>query len=350
MEELNDVDSVLDPESNRDPNPEDYGWTRITDRSECRLALEELKDQMDSHLDDIDAFLVYARTRVMRDKFANYSDFLDYIFPNETFNASSVPLHGECLDLKQQVIEMDDIIFNITDLGWNVSLSTTYNEAYKYAVQIPLLYRRRKLYNESYIYDVHDEVIAKCNWLMNWGEESKETGEKALDDFEKIMDERDTALRHFESIGRLFNRLYNKVFNKILPAVTLGDYYLEGNVTKLTLSGAFDTIHFRKVVDELSDLSTDLSELSNTYANAMINGRDKFEDMYEKMLSLKLPILNLMTVNTLELVKHAAEINDSRMQDLVHNLKENPRDIIELVKETYNRCDGSYGVSDTTSK
>ena len=292
---------------------------------------------MDGHLDDIDAFVVHARTRVMRDKFANYSDFLDYIFPHETFNATSVPLHGECLDLKQQAIEMDEIIFNITDLGWNITLSRTYNEAYKYAIQIPPLYRRRKLYNESYIYEVHDEVIAKCNWLKNWGEESKETGEKALDDFEKIMDERDTALRHFESIGRLFNRLYDKVFNKILPAVTLGDYYLEGNVTKLTLSGAFDTLHLRKAVDELSDLSGDLSEFTNAYANAMINGRDKFKDMYEKMLSLKLPILNLLTANNLKLVKHTAEINDSRMQDLVHNLKENPRDIIELVEETYNR-------------
>ena len=127
------------------------------------------------------------------------------------------------------------------------------------------------------------------------------------------------------------------MFNKILPAVTLGDYYLEGNVTKLTLSGAFDTLHLRKAVDELSDHSADLSEFTNAYANAMINGRDKFEDMYEKMLNLKLPILNLMTVNTLELVKHAAQINDSRMQDLVHNLRQNPEDIIELVKETYNR-------------
>ena len=200
---------------------------------------------MDGHLVDIDAYVVYARTRVMRDKFANYSDFLDYIFPNETFNASSVPLHGECLDLKQQAIEMDNIIF-ITDLGWNITLSATYNEAYKYAVQIPPLYRRRKLYNESYIYDVHDEVIAKCNWLKNWGEESKETGQKALDNFDKIMDERDTTVRHFESISRLFNRLHDKVFNKILPTVTLGDYYLEGNVTKLTLSGAFDTLHYVK--------------------------------------------------------------------------------------------------------
>ena len=159
---------------------------------------------MDGHLDNIDAFVVHARTRVMRDKFANYSYFLDYIFPNETFNATSVPLHSECLDLKKQAIEMDDIIFNITDLGWNITLSRTYNEAYKYAVQIPPLYRRRKLYNESYIYDVHDEVIAKCNWLKNWGEESKQAGEKALDDFDKIMDERDTALRHFEKYWQTF--------------------------------------------------------------------------------------------------------------------------------------------------
>ena len=36
-------------------------------------------------------------------------------------------------------------------------------------------------------------------------------------------------------------------------------------------------------------------------------------------------------------MKHTAEINDSRMQNLVHNLNENPRDIMELVKETYNR-------------
>ena len=57
----------------------------------------------------------------------------------------------------------------------------------------------------------------------------------------------------------------------------------------------------------------------------------------KKVLKLKLPVLNFVTVNELELVKQAGEINDSSMHDLVHNLKENPEDIIELVKETYNR-------------
>ena len=46
---------------------------------------------------------------------------------------------------------------------------------------------------------------------------------------------------------------------------------------------------------------------------------------------------NFVTVNELELVKQAGEINDSSMHDLVHNLKENPEDILELVKEMYNR-------------
>ena len=186
-------------------------------------------------------------------------------------------------------------------------------------------------------YDFDHKVRETCNWLKKWGEESKEAGEKALDDFDKIMDERNTALRHFESVSRLFNRLHYKVFNEILPAVTLADYYLEGNVTKLTLSETFETTHFHKEVEALSDLNDGIVEVTNAYTNAMIHGRDKFEHMYEKMLKLKLPILNLVTVNNLELVKLAAEINDPLVKSLVQGLKENPNRIIELVKEMYNR-------------
>ena len=325
------------PDSPTYPNPEDYAWTRITDRSECRPALEELKDQVNSLLDDIDSDIAYVKKRLIKDKFVSYDEFLDDIFPNGTFNATSVPSHTDCMSLKKEVIEMDELFLRITELGSNISHSMSYNEAYKYAVQIPPLYRRRKQYNESFIKSFDTEIKAKCNWLKNWGEESKEAGEKALDDFDKILDEREITLRHFESLTRLFNKLHHEVFNRILPAVTLGDHYLEGYVIKLKLSEAFEETHFRKAVEALSDLGADLVEVTNAYANAMINGRDKFEDMFGKMLNLKLPILNSLTANNLKLVKQAAEINDSRLQDLVLGLKVNPEDIIELVKETYNR-------------
>ena len=335
------MSSVVDgddiPDSDPDPSPEDNVWTRITDRSECRSAMKELKDKMNYLLDDIDDYVAWAKNRLIQDKFANYSKFLDYMFPNDTFNATSVPSHLECLGLKNEVIEMDDLFLLITELGWNISRSLSYDEAYRYAVQIPPLYKKRKLYDESYIYDFDYKVRETCNWLKNWGEESKDAGEKALDDFDKIMDERNAALRHFETVSRLFNRLHDKVFNRILPALTLAHYYLEGNVTKLTLSETFETTHFHKEVEALSDLSDDLVEVTNAYTDAMIKGRDKFEDMYEKMLNLKLPVLNLVTVNSLELVKQAAEINDPLVKGLVQGLKENPNDVIELVKDMYNR-------------
>ena len=124
-EQDQNVDS--NPDSPTDPNPEDYAWTRITDRSECRPALEELKDQVNSLLDDIDSDIAYVKKRLIKNKFVNYDEFLDYIFPNGTFNATSVPSHTECMNLKKEVIEMDELFLRITELGSNISHSMSYN-------------------------------------------------------------------------------------------------------------------------------------------------------------------------------------------------------------------------------
>ena len=149
MSSVVDGDDISD--SDPDPSPEDKAWTRITDRSECRSAMNELKDQMNYLLDNVDAYVTWARNRLIQDKFENYSKFLDKMFPNDTFNATSVPSHVKCLGLKNEVIEMDDLFLLITELGWNISRALSYDESYGYAVQIPPLHKRRRLYDESFI-------------------------------------------------------------------------------------------------------------------------------------------------------------------------------------------------------
>ena len=277
------------PDSDPDPSPEDYPWTTITDRSECKFAMEELKDQMDGFLNDIVGVLIRRRKNPIQGMYANYREFLNYIFPNGTFNASSVLSHQECLDIEEKIYEMDDLLLLITKLGANITQSNSYDEAYKYAVQIPPLYKRRLLFNSSEIIPFSNAVQTKCNWLKNFGEDSKIVGERALQDFDKIMDERDTALRHYQSLTRLFKRLHHEVFNTILPAATLGDYYLERNAIKLKLSEAFGAAQFRHGFEELSHNSADLVEFTNAYVNAIINGRDKFVDMYEKSPQIETP-------------------------------------------------------------
>ena len=307
--------------------------------SECSPTFVELVDLMNSIYDDIDDDLRRVRTKLIQDQFAKYQQVVADVFQNTTLNLSSIAPHVECSETVEELTVMDDLFILITQLGANITHAESFDEAYGYALQIPPLYMlRRKQYDETQFGDIYSNAATKCGWLRNYGRETSEAGKEALEDLEKVTDVKESAVRQFGTLTNLFNKLHHEVLHKIEPVIKLGSEYIDGKITKGELAEAFATAHFTKAIQDLADCNADLADIAKDYTNAMIKGRDLFVSMYNELFDLKLPILNTFTVNQLELVKKAKELNDSRMQEIVDNLQfDIEENLIELVKETFNR-------------
>ena len=164
---------------------------------------------MNSIYDDIDNDLKIVRDKLIQDQYAKYRKIMDDTFANNTmFNLSSVPSHAECLHMEDELTKMDDLFILITELGANITHSISYQEAYFYAVQIPPLYQLRKQYDPTQFNDIEANAKTTCGWLNSYSRETGSVGKEALEDFEKITDDRDTAVRQFDAMGKLFSKLH----------------------------------------------------------------------------------------------------------------------------------------------
>ena len=313
-------------------------WANVKHKNECESTFAEMKDLASGLYDDIESDLRYVRTRLIQDKYVLYRQIINGIFANSTFNLSSVELHRECLDIEGNMTYLDDLFIDITELGANLSLATTYHEAYQYAVQIPPLYRKRIQYNETQFYNTYNDARKACSWLESYGEETRQEGNKHMRDFGIIRDFKDTAVRKLNKMTKLFNRIYVEVTHKIEPIVKLGAEYLNKTITKLMLAEKLDTAFFTKAVQDLEDIYEDLVDINKDYSEDMIKGKNKVVALYNKLLNLKLPILNESSIYDLELVKSAGLINDKHMQELVDSLNMDINvKLSELITETYKR-------------
>ena len=300
----------------------DYPWTTIGDVSECSPTFVELVDLMNSPHNDIDKDLRIVREKLIQDQLVKYRQVVTDVFQNTTFNLSSFAPHVECLEIGEELIVMDDLFILITQLGANITHAKSFDEAYGYAVQIPALYKlRRKQYDETEFSEIESNAATKCGWLRNYGRETGEAGKEALEGLEKVADEKESSVRQFGTLTKLFNKLHHEVLHKIEPIVKLGSDYISGKVTKGELAEPFVTAHFTKAIQDLADCNADLVDIAKDYTNSMVKGRDLFVFMYDELFDLKLPILNTFTVNQLELVKKAKQLNDSRMQEIVDTLQ-----------------------------
>ena len=333
------LDNPQNVEIKEDPvDLRDYPWATINDVSQCSPTFAELVDLMNSIYDDIDNDLRIVRRKLIQDQFAKYRQAVADAFQNTTANLSSIAPHVGCLDLEEELTVMDDLFILITELGANITHAQSFDQAYGYAIQIPPLYKLRKQYDETQFNDIESNAATKCGWLRNYGRETNEAGTKALHGLEKVTDEKESALRQFGSLTKLFNKLHHEVLHKIQPTVQLGYDYVSGKITKVELAEAFVAAHFTKAIQDLADCNADLVDIAKDFTNAILKGRDRLVFVYDELFDLKLPVLNAFTVNLLGLVKQAKVLNDSRIENIVDRLQfDIEENLIELIRETYNR-------------
>ena len=322
-----------DPDREQDPSKN--AWNNVNHFSECDPAFEELVEKY-RWLENTLNWLKEG----FPSRFEEYHKNLETLSENSTFNASALESHRKCSEVEEKAMDLHQLFTEIMELAVNITKSETLSEAYTYAVQIPPLYKGSLAYTEEDSEKVDEDVREICAWLREYGREVAKIREKVGRDYGKVKDQKATALRHFESLITLFNKLYKEVVHKINPTINMAKQYTEGDgsVTKMALSGEFETPFFTKAIEDLSDINKDIVEVVKDYTEEMTVGLNKMKNIYQNLFTLKLPVINTYNVHQLPLVKGATELSDTLMQNLVNSLETNlEENINSLVTETYQR-------------
>ena len=314
-----------------------HSWANLQNASQCARVFKHLKGNItDPRYIEID--LDYVEKNAIEKKYATYRETLDNIFGNSTFNLSSVEDHTKCLNFEMNYTTLDNLLILMTRLAANVSESETYDEAYGYAVQIPPLYRERLRHDETRFREMATALRETCGWLNGYAQDTAGNKDKTLKDFEKITDDIDAALRQFNNLNNLFLKLYNDVLNKIEPTIHRGKEYLERNITKVKLAEEFLTPYFTKAVQDLAEISADITDVNKDYNKEMVKGQEKLTLAYKHLFELKLPIINNYNVYKLNLVKAALSVNDTEIRDLFENLEKHVENkMTELITKSFER-------------
>ena len=315
-------------------------WIKITDRSQCEIEFAKFQDKANSPLDDIVSDYGFVTRNPMDKRYDVYIESAEFIFANGSRNLTALEEHRKCMAYREEFRLVDEIFVNITGYGANMSTSKTYHEAYQYAKHIPMYYRQRialSLQEEDYK-SVFDKMKEACNWMSNYGKDTKEEGDKIVRDFERVQDQMAVSVRHYASLTTLFNNLFKEVMQKIEPAVNMAGFYLQNNITKINLAKEFEAPSFTKAVGDLADYNKQLVDVAKDFTDEMVKGKDKLETAYQQLFHLKLPVFNDYNVYRLQLVEDAAALNDSVWENLIGSLDEDLESSLTLmVTEAYER-------------
>ena len=259
-------------------------------------------------------------------------------FPDVHYNYSSNIQYQECVALETEVLpqmdgyivefrHIEEILMNLTssDIQEALPLAETLSSYYDEIINVGQIYHEynRKL-NEACDWIKH--VLSHQNSLLDKGT----VKEKELDSF---LNEIHTTWVKIRNAYSALQRYYVSIIH---PDIQILQSYLIGNITKVELSDKLKSMWESN--DVVIQLNEDLQILIREYSTKMTLAKEGNVEDYRKLLTVDFPLINRENVYELELVKKSAAINDSRLQEIVDNLKV---DVIhylpELIRECYDR-------------
>ena len=279
-----------------------YSWVNLQDSSQCAIVFKHLKGNT-TEQDYIDLDLYNYQESSLEKQYAAYQETLKIIFINSTFNVSNVEDHIICLDLKLNYTTLDNLLILMVQLAVNISESETYNEAYGYAVQVPPLYRDVLRHDEKFWKTTLKDA---CGWLSDYAQDTRNNKYTFQNALEKVKGDMDAALLQFNNLNNYFLKLNNEMLNKIEPTIRLGKEYLERNITKVKLAEEFLTPYFTKAVQNLADISADITHVNRNYNEETVKVREKLVQAYRLLFKFKLPVINNYNVYKLGLVESSS--------------------------------------------
>ena len=271
--------------------------------------------------------------------FNRYHQIVEELYLNTSISPSEIEEHRKCSDALDEAVGVFDVYQTIVELALNMTKSDTFTEAYSYAIQIPPLLKMTKLlFTDEKVKTIDRSVSRECDWLdrIHWTTSNEYS--RLREDFGKLDELTSSTDRLFKTMVPLSHNLNNELSHKITIFTRKGQEYLDQRITKSKLSQEFASRLFLKYRENIADLTHELEEAIKEYDEEMSIGMEKLKDHYRKLFELSLPVINNYNVYKLNLVKNAAKINDTTLQNITNGLQNNLEDnMMDLITETYTR-------------
>ena len=311
-------------------------WTNVHALDQCNSTFMDLK-QISYELEYILAYNI----KEPASDFNRYRRGVEELYLNTSVNISEILEHVECLDAQDEAMDVVGIYETMAELAVNVTRSDTFAEAYSYAIQIPPLF---KVTEVSYAYEnlgvIESNVQIKCNWLSKISNKIMVMAyvDHIFQEAENLVELPSNIRLLFKSMAPFFNNLNNEIRHNIKIFTGKAQDYLDQKITKSKLSQKFASTHFLMYKENVEDLTDDLQQVIKDYKKEITTGMDKLKDYYKTYLKLDLPVINYNNVYQLNLVKNAAQINDTILQNITNGLENNlEENMAALITETYQR-------------
>ena len=220
------------------------------------------------------------------------------------------------------MIALDNLYFNMLQLGKSISESSSYDEAYNYAKEMLSLYKEKEQYagNE---FDLYDGFMEPCRQLGIEVPAYKKAITEINVQFENIVDQRNIALAQFNSVVNQLNHI-ELILLDLNKTMEEGDRYLDKmeNMTKHDLFHAFDEPTFKSNFDDLQYFAR---YLIKNYVHHMNIIKEDIINIFEKILALEFPTLHGYNVHNLKIARNTFEIYEAEATLITEGLNANMR-------------------------
>ncbi len=246
--------------------------------------------------------------------YKNYHEKVSQVYENSTVDPNDIEEHVNCISHEKEINDTLHIMTDILQLGVNMTKTDSYDEAYNFGLQIAPLYHKVSMITEEELEDISDEIYEACGWLGELSRETREEGRRAVGGFGRVKDEKDAALRDFNSMSNLMDKLLRGVNGTISSTLQFASDYLQGSISKMELSNRLEDPDYIAALDDVQDCGLEFADLAKDYVESMLLSRDRMRGVFDRLFQLKLPVINSYSVQQLEIVTKSLEINDTVIQ------------------------------------
>ena len=267
----------------------------------------------------------------------NMEEVMNHNFPHARYNYNSNLQYQEYVALETEILpQIDGYIIEFQEIKEMLMNMTTSGIQESLVLVETLLTYFHEIIDIGLIYNKYLGKLDKaCNWIrsvMNHQGYLLRTSPINSEEFFALLKDINQSL---DKIRNTYIKLRNN-YVTVNHLDNILQSYVNGNIIKFELGKKLRSME--ESWDVLYHLKEELETQTIEYSAKMTLAKDSLAQLYELYLTLDFPLINRENVYELELVKKAAAINDSRMQELVTNLKV---DIInylpELIKECFER-------------
>ena len=240
------------------------------------------------------------------------------------YNKSSNAQHQECFSMEAEVLTLIDTYlseFQEVDEIWrNLTKAPTIQEASVLAKKL-LPYYSDIIHIGLMKYDYLRKLNNACHGTKSFIEDLLRVNPKTVSPRQEealaLLQDAQTSLEKIRETYIKLRRHYDTAINSNIFENLQS--YLDGNITKMELDAKLRSKQksFALLYEHKEDLHANIKE----YSTKMTLSTETHVNMYKRFVTLEFPLINIQNVYELELVEKAAAINDSRMPEIVNNLK-----------------------------